>query len=342
MNTELMAIKNELTMMQQQKEIAELRFELQKVQAEKVSRLDDSLFSPGLYQHYQKVAETLSRSGVIPTNYRGKPEDIFVAMAMGYQLGFPVEQSLQDIAVINGRPCLWGDGLLALALNHPHCESITEEPIMRNGIVFGYQCVVVRKGHDAHEQVFTMDDANRAGLLAKPGPWKQYPTRMLQMRARSLAIRDKFADALRGLRIAEIERDDSDVIEMEIVKHGDNATQTEKLKNTLKLRSGNNGAINESAIADAEISDIPASSEAAAVNHEGKMDDVRRKESKVHNAGKDDEPVSDEQLAIINALYDKHGFTQERKDKALAYFKVDKLEYLSDAQARIMILQLEK
>lgn len=342
MSTELMDLKNELLMVNQQKEIAELRFELQKVQAEKVSRLDDSLFSPALYQHYQKVAETLSRSGVIPTSYRGKPEDIFVAMAMGYQLGFPVEQSLQDIAVINGRPCLWGDGLLALALNHPQCESITEEPIMRQGVVFGYQCIVVRKGHDAHEQVFTMDDANRAGLLAKTGPWKQYPTRMLQMRARSLAIRDKFADALRGLRIAEIERDDSDVIEMEVVKHGENATQTQKLKNTLKLRSGNNESINENTISDAEISDIPTTSEATEINHERKMDDAGRKEGKVHNAGKDDEPVSEEQLATINALYEKHAFTQERKDKALAYFKREKLEHLSDAQARIMILQLEK
>ena len=86
----------------------DLKFQLEKIQAKKASRLEDSLFSPMLFPHYQKVAETLSKSGVIPNAYRGKPEDVFVAIAMGYQLGFPVEQSLQDIAVINGRPCLWG------------------------------------------------------------------------------------------------------------------------------------------------------------------------------------------------------------------------------------------
>jgi len=129
MSNELAVLQNELTVARQQNEIMQLRFELQKAQAQKTSRLEDSLFAPALYPHYQKVAETLAKSSVIPTIYRNKPEDIFVAMAMGYQLGFPVEQSLQDIAVINGRPCLWGDGLLSLALNDPECQSIKEDPL---------------------------------------------------------------------------------------------------------------------------------------------------------------------------------------------------------------------
>lgn len=218
MNTELASLQNQVTILQQQNEIIELRYKLQKTQASKASRLEDSLFSPALYEHYQKVAITLSKSGVIPNAYRGKPEDIFVAMAMGYQLGFPVEQSLQDIAVVNGRPCLWGDGLLSLALNHSDCESIKENPIFDDkGNVIGYQCTVIRKGHEPHTKQFTLQDAHLAGLLSRGTVWKSYPERMLQMRARSFALRDKFADALRGLRIAEIEEEDSKVINAEIV-----------------------------------------------------------------------------------------------------------------------------
>jgi len=227
------SLQKELTISKLETEIAELKYQLQLAQTKKISRLEDSLYSPHLYDHYQKVALALSKSGMIPNQYKNKPEDIFVAMAQGYQLGFPIEQSLQDIAIINGRPCLWGDGLLALALGHSECENIQEEPIYQGSEVFGYKCTVIRKGHNPHVKEFTLKDAEKAGLVGKQGVWKSYPTRMLQMRARSLAIRDKFADALRGIRLAEVEKEDSIIIDGEILEKNissNNKTQTERLK----------------------------------------------------------------------------------------------------------------
>src|SRR5690606_6210149 len=50
---------------------------------------------------------------------------------------------------------------------------------------------------------FSVADAKKAGLWGKQGPWQQYPKRMLSMRARAFALRDGFADVLRGLGIAE-------------------------------------------------------------------------------------------------------------------------------------------
>src|SRR3546814_17968193 len=52
-----------------------------------------------------------------------------------------------------------------------------------------------------------MDDAKKAGRAGKQGPWSQYPQRMLQMRARAWAMRDGFADVLKGIGIAEEVRD---------------------------------------------------------------------------------------------------------------------------------------
>jgi len=48
-------------------------------------------------------------------------------------------------------------------------------------------------------RTFSVKDARLAGLMNKAGPWKQYPKRMLQMRARGFAIRDAFPDALKGV-----------------------------------------------------------------------------------------------------------------------------------------------
>ena len=245
---ELALLEQQLLIERQKNELLEMKFEMQKHQMKKASRLDDSLFSPDLYEHYQKIADMLSESSIIPTGYRGKPEDVFIAMAMGFQLGFPVEQSLQDIAVINGRACLWGDGLISLALNHPECESIEEVPLESGGEVVGYTCTVIRNGHKPHSITFTLQDARNAGLMNRSPVWKAYPARMLQMRARSLAIRDKFADALRGLRIAEVENDDANErsslnAEFSRVEHAAvPETQTDKLKAILNIRSNDDDA----------------------------------------------------------------------------------------------------
>jgi hypothetical protein len=308
--------QNELTIVRQENEILKLKFELQKVQAQKASRLEDSLFSPNLFPHYQKVAETLAKSGVIPTAYRNKPEDVFVAMAMGYQLGFPVEQSLQDVAVINGRACLWGDGLLSVVLNHPQCEDVKEEPIYSGQNVTGYICTVHRKGHQPHSKTFTLQDAERAGLLTKGGVWKAYPERMLQMRARALALRDKFADALRGLRVAEEIQDESDIIEGEVIPLESN-NQVEKLKTLLKQKETKQ----ESPVADKK-----------------QTEQTKKQETKQE----DNSPITDDNILEIQRIMEEKNFDQVRKLKAMDYFKVSSLSELTNEQAKVFLLQLSK
>lgn len=341
MSAELVELKQELMIERQRAEIIELKYKLQKHQAEKASRLDDSLLSPNLYEHYQKVAVMLSKSGVIPTAYKGKPEDIFVAMAMGYQLGFPIEQSLQDIAVVNGRPCLWGDGLLSLALNHPDCQSINEEPIIdpKNNSVVGYRCTVIRKGHAPHVKQFTLQDAVVAGLLSRGTVWKSYPERMLQMRARSFAIRDKFADALRGLRIAEIEEEDSRIIDAEVAVTVQGETQVDKIKSILKERRNGKGPIDSGSDAKHNVSELHDLSRREVI--EGDSGDTQTVDRE-NQSGQCDLRVSREQLDKIHELFKHKGFSQERIEKALGYYKVESLEELDEKQAAAFLLQLER
>lgn len=292
------------------KELIEIRKELNKKQATHMAKLENSLFSPELYDHYKGVAMMLSKSGIIPASYHGKPEDIFVALEMGYQLGFPVAQSLQDISVINGRPCLWGDGLLSLCLNHPECEDIKEEPIYEGEVIVGYRCTVKRKGHSAHVQQFTLAEAKNAGLINRP-TWKAYPNRMLQMRARSLALRDKFADALRGLRSADIEQEDYQVIEGESEKIEEKEikynSRTEELKTLLKQK-------------DTEETD--------------------NKDKKEKNESL--QPITSSQIKKIEELMEKKQWDDIKKLRAFDYFGVTKLKDLREDQAKIFIKKLEK
>lgn len=105
---------------------------------------------------------------------------------------------MQNLAVINGRPALWGDAVIALVRSSPLCEYVVETDDGQTAT-----CKVKRKGEPEQVRTFSMEDARAAGLSGKQGPWVQYPKRMRQMRARAFALRDVFPDVLRGLPVAE-------------------------------------------------------------------------------------------------------------------------------------------
>lgn len=156
-----------------------------------------------------KLAETFAKSAMVPKQYQGNAANCLVAMAYGDSLGMAPLQAMQSVAVVNGVPALYGDGMLALVQASAAFESI-EESIEDGAAV----CTVKRRGMKPVQRVFTIDDAKRAGLWGKAGPWQQYPSRMLQMRARSWALRDAFADVLRGIQSVEEVRDIPEVIDV--------------------------------------------------------------------------------------------------------------------------------
>ena len=149
-----------------------------------------------------RFADMLAGSSIVPKDYIGKPGNCLVAIQWGMELGLQPMQAMQSIAVINGRPSLWGDAMLALVKAHPAFEWIKEEC---DGNVA--TCTIKRRGEPEVVQSFSLEEAKRAGLTGKSGPWAQYPKRMLQMRARGFALRDAFPDALRGVVSAEEARD---------------------------------------------------------------------------------------------------------------------------------------
>lgn len=149
-----------------------------------------------------EFSKIISESDLVPKDYKGKPGNVLVAVQMGLELGLPPLQAIQGIAVINGRPSVWGDAMLALVRSSPNFDGIAEEQTETEAT-----CTVKRRGEPARTVVFTTEDAKRAGLLNKEGPWRLYPKRMMQMRARGFALRDVFADVLKGVAMAEEAQD---------------------------------------------------------------------------------------------------------------------------------------
>lgn len=158
-----------------------------------------------------EFAKLMAKSELVPKDYRGKPENVLVAVQMGQDVGLKAMAAIQNIAVINGRPCLWGDAALAVVKNHRDFISITEDDEQAIGKSGKATCIVKRRRQPDVVCTFSTDDAKKAGLLGKQGPWTNYPNRMLKMRARGFAIRDSFPDALKGLSFAEEVQDYIDI-----------------------------------------------------------------------------------------------------------------------------------
>ena len=178
-----------------------------------------SIANPKSFEEAMRIASVLAASDMVPKDFKGKPENCLIAMQWGLEIGLPGLQALQNIAVINGRPSIWGDAAKALCIASPNCEDI-KEFVEGDGDSMVAVCIAKRKNKAPIEQRFSVDDAKKAGLWGKQGPWQNYPKRMLQMRARGFALRDAFPDSLRGISIAEEQQDlvEIDVTTGEITK----------------------------------------------------------------------------------------------------------------------------
>lgn len=167
---------------------------------------------PGSMEEAYRLARAIAESGAAPKAYLNDPKKwdsgfnenkILAGILHGLEVGLTPFAALQSIAVVNGMPSLWGDGMLGIVRSSGLLIDIQEfiEGDANNPVAV---CRCLRAGQATPIiRTFGKADAAKAGLLSKEGPWKLYPQRMMQMRARSWALRDGFADVLRGLHSAE-------------------------------------------------------------------------------------------------------------------------------------------
>lgn len=192
-----------------------------------------------------RFAQYVAASGLAPKGM-DKPEQILIALELGYEVGLQPMNAIQNIAVVNGRPSIWGDAMLALVRSSGLMKKIKEEEIgTPYNDDYGYRVTVWRKPDDPEDEIepvvrtFTVAKAKKAGLWGKSGPWTQYSDRMLLLRARGFALRDGFPDVLKGMISVEEARDIPAVrdAEYEIMDAPAPATRTDALAQKLGVQA---------------------------------------------------------------------------------------------------------
>lgn len=170
---------------------------------------------PTTHEEAASLVESMFSADMVPNSYEVKVGGVvdekktmarmMIGVLKGLEIGLPPVTALSTICVVNNRPCLWGDGAVALVQQRGLVERVDATYEGKPG-TDEYTSVyrIWRRGQDTpYEGRFSIGQAKRARLLGKMGPWQSYPERMLFNRARAFALRDGFSDCLMGVGIAE-------------------------------------------------------------------------------------------------------------------------------------------
>src|SRR5699024_158793 len=133
--------------------------------------------TPQSLDEAMRFADILSQSDIVPNDFKGNPGNILVAIQWGLELGLQPMQAMQNIAVINGRPTLWGDAVIGIVRSSPVCEYIYE---MFDEETKAAICRVKRRGEEEQRSSFTWADASRGGLPELKGAGQQRPESVMQ------------------------------------------------------------------------------------------------------------------------------------------------------------------
>lgn len=157
-----------------------------------------------LMQNAWKTASMLSRSALVPDNYRGNPENCLVAIDLANRQGLSPMMVMQNLYVVKGKPA-WSGSFCAAAING--CGKFTplEYVFVEEG---GGGCFAlatrISNGAVCVSDTITMKMATDEGWTGKPGSkWKTMPKQMMMYRAASFFARAHCPEVLLGIQTYE-------------------------------------------------------------------------------------------------------------------------------------------
>lgn len=148
-----------------------------------------------------RLAAILRQAQMVPkTLLEAGPAAVDVAIFWGLEAGVSPIRAVQSVAIIKGKPALYGDVLCALPFENKKVGSWSEREVGQfPNDDYGWEVTASRSDNNASmTRTFTIADAKSAQKWGNSGVWSQYPKRMLWNRARGFLVRDLFGDCLCG------------------------------------------------------------------------------------------------------------------------------------------------
>ena len=141
-----------------------------------------------------RLARVFAASGLFGRagNQETQVAECAIRLMAGMEAGFSPFASATGVHIINGRPAFSANLLAQAVRRHPDYDyRVLEKTSQLCRIRF------LSRGEVLGEELFTIDMAERAGLLKNP-TWRSYPEAMLFSRALTAGMRTHCPDALGG------------------------------------------------------------------------------------------------------------------------------------------------
>ena len=141
-----------------------------------------------------RLARVFAASGLFGRagNQETQVAECAIRLMAGMEAGFSPFASATGVHIINGRPAFSANLLAQAVRRHPDYDyRVLEKTATVCKIRF------LSRGEDLGTETFTIDMAERAGLLKNP-TWRSYPEAMLFSRALTAGMRTHCPDALGG------------------------------------------------------------------------------------------------------------------------------------------------
>lgn len=158
------------------------------------NQLATRAFEPCDIESAKEISKILCASRLLPRSVQS-PEAAFAIIVCGRELGLTAMQSLRGIHIVEGKPILASDTMLALALQSEKCEYF--QVVVSNGAIATYE--TKRRGAPQKTALsFTIEQAQAAGVTSKDN-WKKYPDAMLRARCIAALARMVYPDVFMGI-----------------------------------------------------------------------------------------------------------------------------------------------
>jgi len=182
------------------------------------------------------LAEVLAKSTLLPDALKGKAPDVVVQILAGQELGLAPMAAIRGVHIVQGKPVLSADTMVALVLGSGLCEHFSCIEDTEQRVTYETK----RRGSPHVQKVsWSVEDTKKAGLNTKDN-WRLHTRQMMKARCKAILARDVYPDVLAGVY-------DPDEIQVPV----SSAYRVESLPGS--ATAGERRAANHEPIEDAEI-----------------------------------------------------------------------------------------
>lgn len=157
-----------------------------------------TVIAPRTLDEVVTLSEKIAKSGLLPEALRGKVPEVMMQIMAGAELGLAPMASLRSFHVIQGKPVMSADAMVAVVLGSGKCEYFRRVSESDKEVTYATK----RRGEPERRCTWTMEMAKIAGLHQKDN-WRLFQRAMLAGRSKSELARDVYPDVLAGVYTAD-------------------------------------------------------------------------------------------------------------------------------------------